>query len=222
MYEVLADVVVPTLWKVNTGALHVWSAGCSSGEEPYSLAVLFHRYGQCTIISRALPGSMCSARTSIAQASPWPSAVRCGGAFRRHRAARTISAKLRPSRSSLRSDGSCALNDGICWRSSRRCPAAFSSSAVELLIYFDPKRRATADAFHEASRRAALVLGKVETLLGPVRSRFLRSMRASASSSHDRRRSHDRDPRQGCRLRRSRDEQTLITIGPRSCVAIAL
>lgn len=42
VYEVLERVVIPTLWARPEERLHVWSAGCSSGEEPYSLAVLFH------------------------------------------------------------------------------------------------------------------------------------------------------------------------------------
>src|SRR5947209_6836365 len=44
VYEALAERVVPALWNADSQSIHIWSAGCSSGEEPYSLAVLFHRY----------------------------------------------------------------------------------------------------------------------------------------------------------------------------------
>jgi chemotaxis protein methyltransferase CheR len=45
-WEVLAQRVIPELWARPDAALRVWSAGCSSGREAYSLAVLFHRYAE--------------------------------------------------------------------------------------------------------------------------------------------------------------------------------
>jgi len=45
-YSLLADNIVPALWAAHHDQVKVWSAGCSSGEEPYSLATLFYRAGE--------------------------------------------------------------------------------------------------------------------------------------------------------------------------------
>jgi chemotaxis protein methyltransferase CheR len=47
-YASMAANVVPELWKRETPEIRVWSAGCSSGDEPYSLGVLFHRHAATT------------------------------------------------------------------------------------------------------------------------------------------------------------------------------
>jgi len=45
-YTVLRERVVPALAALPDPVINVWSAGCSSGEEPYSLAALFHEHGE--------------------------------------------------------------------------------------------------------------------------------------------------------------------------------
>jgi chemotaxis methyl-accepting protein methylase len=45
-FEALARTVVPALWRLDVPTVDVWSAGCASGEEAYSLAALFHRHAE--------------------------------------------------------------------------------------------------------------------------------------------------------------------------------
>jgi len=43
-YAALDQKVIPALWERGEYELRVWSAGCSSGEEPYSTAILMHKH----------------------------------------------------------------------------------------------------------------------------------------------------------------------------------
>ena len=177
MYEVLAELVVPALWNAGTGPIHVWAAGCSSGEEPYSLAVLFHRYAAGHGLSRldrvdVLGTDIDRASLIAAERGVFPeSGFEETPAELRERYFSpqppfTIAPAIRQHVRFQRRD----LLDEF--------PTASGGFQLitcrNVLIYFD---RDTQERlllrFHEALAPGGfLVLGKVETLLGPVRSRF--------------------------------------------------
>ena len=177
-YSVLRDQVVPALWSLPDPVLNVWSAGCSSGEEPYSLAALFHhhaeRLGAAPLAERRVQvlGSDIDARSLEAAArgtfeesdfSETPPELR-----RRYFAPEppfTIVPEIRrmvrfERRDLLAEDAPPGQHHLICCRN--------------VLIYFD---RETQERLFQKFRDALaptgfLVLGKVETLLGVARSRF--------------------------------------------------
>ena len=177
-YSVLRDQVVPALWSLPDPVLNVWSAGCSSGEEPYSLAALFHhhaeRLGQAAIAERRVQvlGSDIDARSLDAAAqgtfeesdfSETPPELR-----RRYfdpAPPFTIVPEVRrmvrfERRDLLAEAAPPGQHHLICCRN--------------VLIYFD---RETQERLFQKFRDALaptgfLVLGKVETLLGVARGRF--------------------------------------------------
>jgi chemotaxis protein methyltransferase CheR len=46
VFSAIARDVIPVLWDTESPRLRVWSVGCSSGHEPYSLAALFHAHAE--------------------------------------------------------------------------------------------------------------------------------------------------------------------------------
>jgi chemotaxis methyl-accepting protein methylase len=177
-YSILREQIVPALWALPDPVLSVWSAGCSSGEEPYSLAALFHhhaeRIGAASLAERRVQvlGSDIDARSLDAAAcgtfeesdfSETPFDLR--NRYFAPVSPFTIVPEVRrmvrfERRDLLAEDAPPGQHHLICCRN--------------VLIYFD---RETQERLFQKFRDALaptgfLVLGKVETLLGAARGRF--------------------------------------------------
>lgn len=176
-YASMAEHVIPVLC-AGEGRIRVWSAGCSSGEEPYSLAVLFHDYATkhrlAETIARVTVLGTDIDRQSLARAAAGefdeadfadtPDELR-----RRYfspeppfRIDPAVRAMVRFERRDLLSEPAPpGPHDMIVCRN--------------VLIYFDrDTQERLFDCFYDAlAPRGFLVLGKVETLLGRARGRFV-------------------------------------------------
>ena len=176
-YAALDATIVPELWALPDASLRVWSAGCSSGEEPYSLAALFYRHAervrQLDRVARVRVLGTDIDRVSLDAAArgaylaeafaDTPDEIR-----NRYFSPGYPASPLPPIRSLV----SLERRDLIL----EPPPPGGQHMIVcrNVLIYFD---RATQEEifarFHAALRPGGfLVLGKVETLLGGIRNRF--------------------------------------------------
>jgi chemotaxis protein methyltransferase CheR len=178
-YSAIAEKVVPALWDRGATAINVWSAGCSSGEEPYSLAALFHRHaeragalGQLATRLSVLGSDIDARCLAAAQIGAFeegdftdtPSELR-----RRYFAATAPYAIVPEVKRLVRFERRDLLAEApppgthhlICCRT--------------VLIYFDrDTQERLFEKFHSAlAPDGFLVLGKVETLLGAARTRFV-------------------------------------------------
>jgi chemotaxis methyl-accepting protein methylase len=178
MYEELAKLVVPALWKIDTRRIHVWSAGCSSGEEPYSLAVLFHRYaaeqGQLSRFERVdvLGTDIDRGSLTAAERGQFPDSgfeETPADLRERYFTAEPPFTIVPAIKKRVRFERRDLLDE------SPRAPGGFQLiTCRNVLIYFDrDTQERLLSRFHEVLAPGGfLVLGKVETLLGPVRARF--------------------------------------------------
>ncbi len=177
VYAAMAANVIPALWEQPSSSIRVWSAGCSSGEEPHSLAVLFHRHaaalGQLDRLSRVDVLGTDIDRRSLADAetgqfeeadfADTPSDLRAR--YFTESAPFTVLPAVRrlvrfERRDLLAAGAPPGKHDLVVCRN--------------VLIYFDrDTQERLFDAFHDALAPGGfLVLGKVETLIGRVRARF--------------------------------------------------
>jgi len=177
VYASMLKTVVPALFHREQPTIRVWSAGCSSGEEPYSLAVLFHRYASMngmlaqidrvqvlgTDIDRRCLAAATSGQFEEGDFEDTPDDLRQRYFAPAHpfTVAQSIREMVRfESRDLLRQPPPAGLHDLIVCRN--------------VLIYFDrDTQERLFEMFHAALvPNGFLVLGKVETLLGKSRSQF--------------------------------------------------
>jgi chemotaxis protein methyltransferase CheR len=178
VFDALATHVVPALWDTPAARLRIWSAGCSSGEEAYSLAALLHRYATARGATSGLarvdilgtdvhgPSLEAAADGAYPQAAfdEVPADVRAAyfsNGAPPHRVSREL-------RRLVRFDTNDLLRD----------PAPGAGFALiacrNVLIYFDrASQERLFDHFQAALAPGGfLVLGMVETLFGDARRRF--------------------------------------------------
>jgi chemotaxis protein methyltransferase CheR len=176
-YQAMASRVIPALWRDVAGQIRIWSAGCSGGQEPYSIAILFHRhcaalgdagrFGRVRILGTDID------RTVLASAG--------AGAFREADFAETP-AEVRERYFSegphfqvdpeIRSAVTFSVHDLL---SDPAPPGSFDLiTCRNVLIYFDrDSQERIFGTFYEALVPGGyLMLGKVETLLGEWRRRL--------------------------------------------------
>ena len=175
-YAAIARDVIPALWSPNDGPIRVWSAGCASGEEPYSLGVLFHRHaaalqqrglGRVSILGTDIDRASLALAERGAYGEPafadTPAELRAAyfSPDAPHRVHAEVRALVRFERRDLLRDP--APTGGHHLITCRNVIIYFDRSSQERLF----------TAFHEALAPGGfLILGRVETLFGSARHLF--------------------------------------------------
>lgn len=177
VWDAVAARVIPAIWALEQPTLTVWSAGCSSGEELYTLAALFHRHAERTatpaklrrvriigsdIDRRSLDAARDGAYPETAFSEmPAELRTRYFSAAAPHRAVPELRALVDVERRDLLSDPAPATGLQLI-------------TCRNVVIYFDrPSQAPLLQKFREALAPGGfLVLGKVETLLGDSRRLF--------------------------------------------------
>jgi chemotaxis methyl-accepting protein methylase len=173
-WELLTRTYLPPLWRERNGELRAWSAGCASGEEPYTLGVVLaetaRALGQEARLARCRVDATDVDRVSLerTRAAEFPAAsfvempaglaARYFTADEPRRPVEALHRLVHVTRHDL----------------TREAPPRPPYDLIvcrNVVIYFD---RATQERLFETFARALapgglLVLGKVETLFGPAR-----------------------------------------------------
>lgn len=182
-WDSVAHEILPELWNRTESGLHVWSAGCSSGEELYTLAAIIDHHAVATGSERRLKSTRLVG-TDIDAASL--RAARLGSyadaAFKEMPAALRDRYFLVDGASAAPSVRTAAAELRALVRVERRDliledPPGQGFDLItcrNLLIYLDrPAQEAIFRRFHAAlAPHGILMLGKVETMLGPARQLF--------------------------------------------------
>ncbi len=177
-WEFLATQVLPDLLRAREGRIRVWSAGCSSGEEPHTLVILLaqvlERIGRLSWLDRVRVDATDIDRVSLDRARAGRYALRAfeeadPEVVRRYcervdddtvEVRAEFRARIQVLRHDLLRDPPLASYDLICCRN--------------VVIYFDrDTQERLMDRFTDALQsHGFLVLGKVETIFGPARRRL--------------------------------------------------
>jgi chemotaxis methyl-accepting protein methylase len=170
--------VVPHLWNLPQSAIRIWSAGCASGEEPYSLAIAFARHAQSRGDMKAL-SRVHVLGTDIDRASLAHAAL---ATYQESAFSETVA----DIRDTYFSEGYPArVRDDIRRMVEFRQADLFVDEPLlapyhlivcrNVIIYFDrdSQERLFARFHRQLAPGGFLVLGKVETILGEARSLFL-------------------------------------------------
>jgi len=177
VWEQIASQVVDPLWHSEEPELRVWSAGCATGEEAYSIAMLFHRLaavnGMLSQMGRVriLGTDLDRGALAAAEAAQYPAA-----------SLSEVPAELRERYFSARPPFQPAEGIRRLVRFERRdllgndYPTGSYHVIIcrNVLIYFDrPVQENVLQSLHDSLVPGGfLVLGKVESLLGRTRRSF--------------------------------------------------
>jgi chemotaxis methyl-accepting protein methylase len=175
-YAALQRAIIPAIWERPDRTINVWSAGCASGEEAYSLAVLFRHHAR-SLDTPERPSRVRVLGTDIDRASLRSAAI---GAYAE---AAFVDAPTALRASHFSAGWPATVDDEVraLVRFERhdviRDPAPPGQHLIacrNVIIYFDrPTQEALFERFHAALVPGGyLVLGKVETLMGDWRARF--------------------------------------------------
>ena len=177
-YSAIEQQIIPDLWERNEPELRIWSAGCSSGEEPYSVGILIDKHA-----SESKQRSRLKSVSIVGTDIDTDCLGEAERAFYAETALGDTPAELRERYfpriagmhtmlPEVRERVGFERNDLLC----DRPPFADVHLLLcrNVIIYFEREAQdALFSAFHSAlAPGGILVLGKVETLLGEARNLF--------------------------------------------------
>jgi chemotaxis methyl-accepting protein methylase len=177
-WDALASQFLPALWEGREGRVRIWSAGCASGDEPYTLAMLVAE--QCRAAGKPDWLERCSIdATDIDRAS----LARARTAIYRRDALQDLPPAFRERYTEPHDDGysmvpAIRARVRVAERNLDKGPPPGGPLHLiccrNVVIYFDrPLQEQVFATFAEQLVPGGLlVLGKVETLLGPARDRL--------------------------------------------------